>query len=492
MLFIGIDLGTSAVKALLMDNTGSIKRIVSREYPLYMNDEGWSDQDPDDWWAASADCIKELISGFNASDIQSISFSGQMHGLVLLDENDQVIRRAILWNDQRTFAECDYLNNEIGRDKLIDHTANVALTGFTAPKILWVKKNEPDNFKRIAKIMLPKDYIAYKLSGVFATDYSDASGMLLLDVKNRKWDPFMLDLLGINEDKLAKLYQSYESVGTVSERASQETGLPCSVKVVIGGGDQAVGAVGSGAVVNNMCSVSLGTSGVVFVSSDSFKADYEKSALHSFCHATGKYHMMGVTLAAAGSNKWWVEDILKETDYASEQTGIGELGNNRVFFLPYLNGERTPKNDPNARGAFVGMSMTTKRSDMTQAVLEGVTFSLRDILEIVRNLGINADTARIIGGGAKSPLWRQMTADILNVRVETINSSEGPALGAAILAAVGAGAFPSVEEACKSLIKVTNVYTPNKEAVERYNTRYKVYVQLYDDLKNTFKRISSF
>ncbi|MDR1558664.1 MAG: xylulokinase [Clostridiales bacterium] len=489
MLFIGIDLGTTAVKMLLMDEEGSIKRIVSREYPLYMNDSGWSDQNPDDWWSASVDGIRELIAGFDPNEIQSVSFSGQMHGLVLLDENDKVIRRAILWNDQRTSTECDYLNNEIGRDKLIDHTANVSLTGFTAPKILWVKKNEPENFKRIAKIMLPKDYIAYKLSGVFATDYSDASGMLLLDVKNRKWDSFMLDLIDIGEDTLAKLCKSYETVGTVCERASEKTGLPRSVKVVIGGGDQAVGAVGSGTVVNNMCSVSLGTSGVVFVASDSFKADYEKSALHSFCHATGKYHMMGVTLAAAGSNKWWIEDVLGETDYAKEQTEIGELGRNRVFFLPYLNGERTPKNDPDARGAFVGMSMTTKRSDMTQAVMEGVTFSLREILEIVRNLGINVDTARIIGGGAKSPLWRQMTADILNVRVEAINSAEGPALGAAILAAVGAGAFPSVEEACGALIKVTHVHTPDKDAAERYNKRYKIFVKLYDDLKDTFKLI---
>ena len=492
MLFIGIDLGTTAVKMLLMDETGSVKRIVSREYPLYMNDEGWSDQDPDDWWENTADGVKELTAGFDPGEIQSVSFSGQMHGLVLLDAGDKVIRKAILWNDQRTYEECDYLNNEIGREKLIDHTANVALTGFTAPKILWVKKHEPENFKRVAKIMLPKDFIAYKLSGVFATDYSDASGMLLLDVKNRKWDAFMLEQIGIGEDKLAKLYQSYEAVGTVCERASAETGLPCSVKVVIGGGDQAVGAVGSGTVVNNMCSVSLGTSGVVFVASDAFKADYGKSALHSFCHASGKYHMMGVTLAAAGSNKWWVEDVLKETDYVKEQAGMGEPGYNRVYFLPYLNGERTPKNDPNARGAFVGMSMTTKRSDMTQAVLEGVTFSLREILEIVRGLGIDVDTARIIGGGAKSPLWRQMTADILNVRVETINSEEGPALGAAILAAVGAGAFATVEEACRALIKVTNSYTPDKEAADRYNTRYKIFIELYEDLKDTFKRMNAF
>ncbi|MDR1914830.1 MAG: xylulokinase [Clostridiales bacterium] len=490
MFYIGVDLGTSAVKALLMDEKGNVTKISSREYPLYINADGWSDQEPEDWWEQTAEALKELVDGIDASEIQSVSFSGQMHGLVLLDKNDNVIRRAILWNDQRTANQCEYLNNVIGREKLIDNTANVALTGFTAPKILWVKENEPENFTKIAKIMLPKDYIAYKLSGVHATDYSDASGMLLLDVKNKKWSPFMLNLIGIDEGKLAKLFPSYGVIGAVTEEASSATNLPAGVKVVIGGGDQAVGAVGSGTVVNNMCSVSLGTSGVVFVSTDNFKVDYSASALHSFCHSTGKYHMMGVTLAAAGSNKWWVEDILKTINYSAEQTDIKELGNNRVFFLPYLNGERTPKNDPDARGAFVGMSMATSRHEMTQAVMEGVTFSLRDTLTIVRKLGVDVNTARIYGGGAKSPLWCQMTADIMNVRVEKINSAEGPALGAAILAAVGAGAYDSIEDACAEIIKVTEVFEPNTQAVKSYNKKYEIFVKLYDDLKDTFKEIS--
>lgn len=491
MYYIGVDIGTTAVKLLLMDEKGTIKKITSGDYPLYLNEKGWSEQDPEDWWNRTAEGIRELVEGMDKEQIKAISFSGQMHGLVCLDDEDRVIRRAILWNDQRTQPQCDYLNNDIGRKTLLDHTANVALTGFTGPKLLWVKDNEPDNFKRIKKIMLPKDYIAYKLTGVHATDLSDASGMLLLDVKNRQWSDFMTKTLGITSENLAALYNSYDSVGTVSPDAAAETGLSTSTKVVIGGGDQAVGAVGTGTVVNNMCSISLGTSGVVFVACDEFKVDYGPSALHSFCHATGKYHMMGVTLSAAGSNKWWVEDILKTYDYAAEQNGISALGSNKVYFLPYLSGERTPHNDVDARGAFVGMSMTTKREEMTQAVMEGVSFSLRDTLEIVKKLGVQVDTARIIGGGAKSPLWCQMTADIFNVRVEKINSSEGPAFGAAILAAVGDGAYKSVEDACAALIQVTETFEPNPEAVALYDERYKVYVKLYQDLKDTFKMMNA-
>lgn len=486
MNYIGIDIGTSAVKLLLMNEKGDIKKIASKDYPLYLQEGGWSEQDPDDWWTQTKEGLKELTQG---EEINAVSFSGQMHGLVLLDENDEVIRRAILWNDQRTQAQCDYLNNVIGRKALIDHVANVALTGFTLPKILWVKDNEPENFRRIKKIMLPKDYIAYKLTGVHATDFSDASGMLLLDVAHKKWSEFMTETAGIPKDSLAGLYNSYDSIGTVLPSVAEETGMSAATKVVIGGGDQAVGAVGTGTVVNNMCSVSLGTSGVVFVASDAFKVDYGPSALHSFCHASGKYHMMGVTLAAAGSNKWWVEDVLKTTDYLGEQKDIGALGNNRIYFLPYLSGERTPHNDVDARGAFVGMSMTTTREEMTQAVMEGVTFSLRDTLEIVRKLGVSVDTARIIGGGAKSPLWCQMTADIFNVKVEKINSAEGPAFGAAILAAVGDGTYANVEEACAALIKVVQTFEPNADAAVKYNERYAVFVQLYQDLKDTFKKL---
>jgi xylulokinase len=406
-----------------------------------------------------------------------------------LDENDEVIRPAILWNDQRTGKECDYLNNETGRKKLIDNTANVALTGFTAPKILWMKNNEPELFARIKKIMLPKDYIAYVLSGVHATDYSDASGMLLLDVKNRKWSQFMLDTVGIKEEMLPKLYNSFDVIGGLKPDIAEAVGLPSSVKIVIGGGDQAVGAVGTGTVANNMCSVSLGTSGVVFVASDDFKVDYGSSALHGFCHASGGYHMMGVTLAAAASNKWWMEDVLNTEDYKAEQSQFSAPGENRVFFLPYLNGERTPINDPYARGAFIGMGVTTTRGEMTQAVMEGVTFSLRDTLEIVRGLGVNVEKARIIGGGAKSATWCQMTADIFNVTVEKINSAEGPALGAAILAAVGDGAYKDVESACGVLIGVTEVFKPVRENVEKYDVKYGVYKKLYGCLKDVYREM---
>jgi len=491
MITIGIDIGTSAVKLLAMDDTGKVLHTVSRDYPLYMYDNGHSEQDPDDWWAQTVNGLQELCQQLNTNDIAAISFSGQMHGLVLLDENDNVLRRAILWNDQRTQAECDYLNNTIGREVLLDNVANVALTGFTAPKILWVKKHEPEIFAKVKKIMLPKDYIAYKLSGVFATDYSDASGMLLLDVNKQDWSDKLLDIVGVNRQQLAKLYHSYESIGTVTTQASEQTGLPTTVNVVIGGGDQAVGAIGSGIVSGGMCSVSLGTSGVLFVAANRFAVDKSPAAIHAFCHATGKYHFMGVTLCAAGSNKWWVEEILQTTNYPAEQTAINKLGTNPVYFLPYLSGERTPHNDPLARGAFIGMNTTTTRADMTQAVMEGVTFSLRDILERVRQLGANVQTSRIIGGGAKSPLWCQMTADILRLKVEKIQTGEGPAFGAAILAMVGAGVFANVEEACAKLITINEAFTPNEDTANLYDNCYPIYKNLYNALKPSFDAIGN-
>ncbi|MCL2578322.1 MAG: xylulokinase [Defluviitaleaceae bacterium] len=488
MLTIGIDIGTSAVKLVAVDEKGLVLRTVSRDYPLYMYDDGRSEQAPEDWWGKTAEGLRELTDGLG--DIAAVSFSGQMHGLVMLDENDNVLRRAILWNDQRTQKECDYLNNVIGREVLLANAANVALTGFTAPKILWVKENEPEVFAKVKKIMLPKDYIAYKLSGVFATDYSDASGMLLLDVKNQDWSDKMLEIAGVTREKLPKLFHSYEAVGNVTDKAAKETGLTTAVKVVIGGGDQAVGAVGSGVVSEGMCSVSLGTSGVLFVAADNFAVDTSPAAIHAFCHSTGRYHFMGVTLAAAGSNKWWNEEILKTTDYPTEQKNIVKIGTNPVYFLPYLSGERTPHNDSMARGAFVGMNMTTTRADMTQAVLEGVSFSLRDILTRVRDLGANVTTARIIGGGAKSPMWCQIIADILRLKVEKMQSEEGPAFGAAILAMVGAGAYKNVEEACSSLIKITETFTPTESTASNYDKRYPIYMNLYTALKESFHSIA--
>ena len=387
MFYIGIDLGTSAVKLLLMDSDGKIVNIVSKEYPLYFPQPGWSEQNPQDWYEATVLGIKELIRDVDKSQVAGISFGGQMHGLVILDEDDNVIRPAILWNDGRTGAETEYLNRVIGKEKLSAYTANIAFAGFTAPKLLWVKDKEPENFAKIAKIMLPKDYIAYKLTGVHCTDVSDASGMLLFDVKNRQWSKEMCDICGIQVSQLAKCYESYEAVGTLLPQAAQELGVPASVKVAAGAGDNAAAAVGTGTVGDNMCNISLGTSGTIFISSKQFGVD-SHNALHSFAHADGSYHLMGCMLSAASCNKWWMDEIIGTKDYATEQQSIQKLGENHVYFLPYLMGERSPHNNPDARAVFLGMSMDTTRADMTQAVLEGVAFALRDSLEVAKSLEI--------------------------------------------------------------------------------------------------------
>lgn len=488
MLYVGVDLGTSSVKLLLMDEAGDIKNIVTREYPLYFPKPGWSEQNPEDWYHALLDGMKELTKEYDSSKIDGISFSGQMHGMVILDDQDQVIRPAILWNDGRTQAECDYLNKEIGREKISSYTANMALTGFTAPKLLWVRKHEPENFARISKVMLPKDYIAYKLSGVHCTDVSDASGMLLLDVKNKCWSKEMLEICGLKTDQMAKIFESYEVVGTIKEQVAKELGLPSTVKVIAGGGDQAVAAVGTGTVGEGKCNVSLGTSGVVFISTKEFAVD-ENNSLHAFAHADGKYHFMGVMLSAAASNKWWMDEIIGTKEYGKEQQAITRLGENNVYFLPYLMGERTPHNNPNARGTFIGMTMDTTRADMTQAVLEGVAYALRDSFEITKSLGVDIKRIRINGGGAKSPLWCKIIANVLNVKVDKINSAEGPAFGAAILAAVGCGKYPSVEDACGKLINVVETTEQDAELVELYNKKYDVFKKLYPTLKEVFEQM---
>ena len=448
MLYIGIDLGTSAVKLLLMDEEGSIKNIVSKEYPLFFPHPGWSEQHPEDWYEKSMEGIRELTEGYDRSKVAGISFGGQMHGLVALDDRDEVIRPAILWNDGRTGEETDYLNDVVGKDRLSQYTANIAFAGFTAPKILWMKKNEPENFARMAKIMLPKDYLAYRLSGSFCTDVSDASGMLLMDVKNRCWSREMMDICGIKEEQLPRLYESYEIVGTLKKEVAGELGLSADVKVIAGAGDNAAAAVGTGTVGDGMCNISLGTSGTIFISSRKFGVD-EHNALHSFAHADGNYHLMGCMLSAASCNKWWAEDILKTKDYAAEQEAIHALGENNVFYLPYLMGERSPHNDPKARAMFIGMSMDTTRADMTQAVLEGVAFGLRDSLEVARSLGVSIERTKICGGGAKSPLWKKIIANVMDMKVDVIESEEGPALGGAMLAAVGCGEYPDVETIAK-------------------------------------------
>ncbi|UWP58687.1 xylulokinase [Ruminococcus gauvreauii] len=485
MLYIGIDLGTSAVKLLLMDEKGTIYKTVSREYPLYFPRPGWSQQDPEDWFVQTMNGLLELTDGADKGSIRGISFGGQMHGLVVLDDRDRVIRPAILWNDGRTGEETDYLNHQIGQDKLSEYTANIAFAGFTAPKILWLAKHEPENFKRISKIMLPKDYLAYRLSGEFCTDMSDASGMLLLNVKERCWSEEMLSLCGITAKQLPKLYESYEPVGTLKPQIADELGLPHTVKVIAGAGDNAAAAVGTGTVGDGMCNLSLGTSGTIFISSDTFGVD-ENNALHSFAHADGHYHLMGCMLSAASCNKWWNDDILKTSDYAAEQKNITRLGENQVFYLPYLMGERSPHNDPNARAVFLGMTMDTAREDMTQAVLEGVAFALRDSLEVARSLGIQITRTKICGGGAKSPLWKTIIANVMNLKVDVPETEEGPALGAAMLAAVGCGEYPDVISAADAIVKVVQTVEPDPALAAKYEARYQKFRTLYPALKDIF------
>ncbi|MFR0801073.1 MAG: xylulokinase [Suilimivivens sp.] len=485
MLYVGIDLGTSAVKLLLMDGEGKIQKIVSREYPLYFPHPGWSEQKPEDWYEQVMDGMKELIAEADKSKVAGISFGGQMHGLVILDKEDQVIRPAILWNDGRTYEECDYLNNVIGKEKLSEYTANISFTGFTAPKILWVKNKEPENFKKIVKIMLPKDYIAYKLTGVNCTDVSDASGMLLMDVKNRRWSKEMCEICGISEEMLPKLYESYECVGTVKPEIARELGIPETVKVAAGAGDNAAAAVGTGTVGDGMCNISLGTSGTIFISSEKFGVD-KNNALHAFAHADGHYHLMGCMLSAASCNKWWMDEIIGTSDYGAEQKKIGALGENHVYFLPYLMGERSPHNNPNARGTFIGMTMDTTRADMTQAVLEGVAFALRDSFEVAKSLGIKIERTKICGGGAKSPLWKKMIANILNLKVDVIESEEGPALGGAMLAAVACGEYKDVEEAAAKIVRIVDTVEPEEELVKKYDERYQQFRQIYPACKPLF------
>lgn len=485
MFYIGVDLGTSAVKLLLMNEYGEIKKIVSKEYPLYFPHPGWSEQQPEDWFTRTMEGIRELVTDSDRTQVAGISFGGQMHGLVVLDRDDRVIRPAILWNDGRTGAETEYLNQTIGKEKLSEYTANIAFAGFTAPKLLWMRKHEPDNFAKISKIMLPKDYLAYRLSGSFCTDVSDASGMLLFDVKNRCWSEEMLEICGIKSDMLPEIHESYEVTGKVKPEIAAGLGLADTVKVVAGAGDNAAAAVGTGTVGDGRCNISLGTSGTVFISSRKFGVD-AGNALHSFAHADGSYHLMGCMLSAASCNKWWNEDILKIGDFAAEQAGITGLGENPVFFLPYLMGERSPHNDPDARAMFIGMSMDTTREDMTQAVLEGVAFALRDSLEVARGLGIDIRRTKICGGGAKSPLWKRIIASVLDLNVDVVAVEEGPAMGAAMLAAVGCGEYASVEEAAEKIVRVVDTIEPEPGLVEKYEKKYQKFRMLYPVVKGIF------
>ena len=485
MLYIGIDLGTSSVKLLLVDEKGSILKTAVREYPLIFPRDGWSEQSPEEWWKGTLSALEEITDGTDKSLIKGIGVAGQMHGLVILDENDEVIRPAILWNDGRTEKEVSYLNDIIGKDKLSEYTANIAFAGFTAPKLLWVKENEPDNFRKIRKIMLPKDYINYMLTGVHACDYSDASGMLLLDVKNKCWSERMLEICSLNKAMMPELFESYEVIGSVKE----EFGFDNAV-VVAGAGDNAAAAVGTGTVGNGRCNISLGTSGTVFISSDAFSVD-SYNALHSFCHADGRYHLMGCMLSAASCNKWFAEEILKESDFAALQRDITRdmTGNNSIYFLPYLMGERSPVNDTDARGAFIGLSLDTKREDMVLAVLEGVSFAIRDSFEVAKKSGIEITESCLCGGGAKSPLWRSILANVLGIRLKILKTEQGPGFGGAILSMVGAGEYRSVDEAAGRLVEFSEYIIPDEELTALYEEKYNKFRLLYPALKDVFKKM---
>ena len=487
-LYIGIDLGTSAAKLLLVDENGEIRKTVTKEYPIFFPQPGWAEQNPVDWWSACLIGLEELLDGMDTSQVVGIGCGGQMHGLVILDEEDEVIRDAILWNDGRTAEEVEYLNNGIGKDRLSAMTANIAFAGFTAPKLLWVKKHEPENFARIKKIMLPKDYINYKLTGVHSCDYSDASGMLLLDVEHKCWSQEMLEICSVNDEQMPALFESYEVIGTVRPEIAAALGLGNDVKVIAGAGDNAAAAVGTGVVGSGGCNISLGTSGTIFISSGKFGVD-PNNALHAFAHADGGWHLMGCMLSAASCNKWFCEQILKTADYAAEQADIAEdsLGCNHVYFLPYLMGERSPINDVDARGCFIGMTMDTSRAELMQAVLEGVSFAIRDSFEVARSLGVVPDHSMLCGGGAKSPLWRTILANVLNIRLDIPQTEEGPGYGAAMLAMVGCGAYANVKECSTKLIHVKETVVPDQETASRYEERYHRFQRIYPAMKQLFQ-----
>ncbi len=488
--YVGIDLGTSSVKLMLVDVEGSVKNTATREYPLFYPHSGWSEQNPTDWWDAVCDAMPELLNGFDGESVKGIGVAGQMHGLVALDENDRVIRPAILWNDGRSQKQTDDLNGKIGTDKLFAYTGNIAFAGFTAPKLLWMRENEPDNFAKIDKIMLPKDYINYLLTGIHCTDYSDAAGTLLLDVKNRCWAQEMLEICGLKEAQMPRLLESYEVVGKLKESLATRLGIGENAIVVAGAGDNAAAAIGTATVGEGKCNISLGTSGTIFVSSEHFFGD-EKQAIHSFCHADGGYHLMGCILSAASCNKWFCEEILNTRNYKTEEDAVllEMLGKNDVFFLPYLMGERSPINDTNASGMFIGLRPNTSRAQMYQAVLEGVAFAIKDNFEIIRGLGIDIGSSCLCGGGAKSKIWREILANVLDIELKVPVSEQGPGYGAVILSMVGAGRFDNVQHGAEEFFHVKEKVRPNEALAALYAQKYEKYRKIYPAVKSLYREI---
>jgi len=504
--FLGIDVGTSGTKTLAINPEGKILADALVTYPCYVPKPLWSEQDPDDWWQATVKSVRMVLkkAGLKKSDVKAIGLSGQMHGSVFLDKADRVIRRAILWNDQRTSAECEEIERRAGgRKKLIQMVANPALTGFTAPKILWLRNHEPRHFDKLRKVLLPKDEIRRRMTGEYATEVSDASGMLLLDVAKRRWSTELLSALELDSDMLARCCESEEVTGRLTPEAAKQLGLATDCVVVGGAGDCAAGAVGNGIVNRGVLSTSIGTSGVMFVYSDEVKIDPE-GRIHTFCHAVrGKWHMMGVNLSAGGSLQWFRNELCKADmakakrsktevyDLLTEEAKAAPPGSQGLFFLPYLSGERTPHADPDARGCFIGLTLAHTRGHLLRAVMEGVTYSMRDSLAIIEALGVPVRQIRASGGGSRSPFWRQIQADVFGRKVVTINTEEGPAYGVALLAAVGAGAFKNIQEACAATIRVEKETAADRRTKQVYDRAFPVYQQLYRSLKTDFKAIAA-
>ncbi|MEP6754769.1 MAG: xylulokinase [Chthonomonadales bacterium] len=502
---LGIDIGTSGTKTILIDPTGSVTAKSTIEYPLYSPQPLWSEQDPEDWWNATVGTIRSCLtqSGVRAVEVVGIGLSGQMHGAVFVDGNGNPLRRAILWNDQRTQSQCDWITNRIGADKVAEYTCNPVLTGFQAPKIVWLRENEPEVYAKVKRVLLPKDFIRYRLTGEYATEVSDASGTSLFDVKNRKWSAEMLVGCDIPASWMAESFESVEVSGKVNATAAGLTGLKSGTPVVGGGGDQAAGAVGNGIVETGILSNSLGTSGVVFAFSDTPRVDVALR-LHTFCHAVpGKWHLMGVMLSAGGSLQWYRDAFGQPEKVVAGALGVdpyqilcdeaatAPAGSEGLVFLPYLTGERAPHPDPYARGAFVGITRRHTRAHFARAILEGVSFGLKDSLSVMQEMGLPISEVRASGGGARSGLWRQILADTSGVKHVTVNIDEGPALGVALLAGVGAGVYPSVEDACRSVIRVVDETAVNTTANDKYQPTYNVYRSLYPALKSAFHDLSS-
>ncbi len=501
---IGVDLGTSGTKTVLFAEDGTVAASCTIEYPLYQPQNGWAEQDPLDWWNAVCGTTKAVIAkaGISASEIKGVGLSGQMHGLVMLDKSGNVLRKSIIWCDQRTAKECEEITQKVGAGNLIKITANPALTGFTASKIMWVKNNEPALYEKCAHILLPKDFIRYKLTGEFATEVSDASGMQLLDVPNRKWSDQVLDALEIDKSLLGKVYESPEITGKVTKAASDLTGLAEGTAVVGGAGDNAAAAVGTGTVFDGKAFTTIGTSGVVFAHTSKLSID-PKGRVHTFCCAVpGAWHVMGVTQGAGLSLKWFRDNFCHEEMIAAagmkkdpyflmdKQAEQIPIGSDRLLYLPYLMGERTPHLDPNCRGVFFGLSAMHTRQHLLRAVMEGVTFSQRDSVEVLREMGVSIKEMLACGGGGSSALWRQMLADVYGCPVKTVVSKEGPALGVAILAGAGTGVYSSVQDGCAAVIKTNPPQNPISQNSEEYEKFYNIYRALYPALKNNFSELA--